>query len=89
MTHSEVWARIDKVAELKGITASALAIRCRLDATSFNKSKRFTAHGQPRWPSSCTLAKVIECSGLTDDEFFRLPIDVDNGRTGKDAPDAE
>ena len=72
MTHSDVWARIDKVAEMYGITPSALAIKCNLDATSFNKSKRFTSHGQPRWPSSCTLAKVIEFTGMTDEEFFRL-----------------
>ena len=72
MTHMEVWAKIDKVAEIRGITASALARGCHMDATAFNKSKRFTSQGQPRWPSAGTLAKVIDFSGMTDEEFFRL-----------------
>ena len=72
MTHMEIWSKIDKVAKKKGITASALAKGCHMDATAFNKSKRFTPQGQPRWPSSGTLAKVIEFAGMTDEEFFRL-----------------
>ena len=72
MTHTGIWAKIDKVAEIKGITVSALARECKLDATAFNKSKRFSAQGQPRWPSVGTISKVIEASGLSDREFFEL-----------------
>lgn len=72
MTHAAIWAKIDKVAEILGKTPSGLAIACHMDATSFNKSKRFTAHGQPRWPSVGTVSKIVELAGITDEEFVRL-----------------
>lgn len=71
MTHASVWARIDKVAAAMGLSRSGLAKMCGLDPTAFNKSKRCTPYGKPRWPSANTLAKVISVSGMADDEFFR------------------
>ncbi len=72
MTHTGIWAAVDKVAEIMGLTPSALARRCGMDATAFNKSKRCTTYGQPRWPSSQTIAKIIETAGVSEDEFFRM-----------------
>ena len=72
MTHVGIWSKIDKVAAIKGVTPSALARGCHMDATAFNKSKRWSKDGQPRWPSAGTLAKVIDYAGMTDEEFFQL-----------------
>lgn len=72
MTHSGVWSKIDKIAATMGLSCSGLAKVCGLDPTAFNKSKRWTQYGKPRWPSANTLAKVISAAGMSDDEFFRI-----------------
>lgn len=72
MTHSSVWDKIDKIAAQLGMSSSGLAKACGLDPTAFNKSKRQTRYGKPRWPNGSTLSKVIEVAGMTDAEFFRL-----------------
>ena len=46
-------------------SASGLAKRAGLDPTSFNKSKRVTGEGRPRWPSTESLAKVLEATGAS------------------------
>ncbi len=80
MTHHGTWTAVDKIAETMGITCSALARRCGLDATAFNKSKRYTKYGQPRWLSGQTLSKIIDAAGITDAEFFRLADTNEPGR---------
>ncbi|MBD5389330.1 hypothetical protein HDR63_03705 [bacterium] len=72
MTHIGLWATIDKIAQIHGTSPSGLARRCGFDATSFNKSKRWDEHGKPRWPSGKTLARVIETTHLSDEEFIRI-----------------
>ncbi|HET6520559.1 MAG TPA: hypothetical protein VFG47_12185, partial [Geminicoccaceae bacterium] len=59
-THAEVWRGIDRLAEENGLTASGLARRAGLDPTTFNPSKRITKQGKPRWPSTESLAKVLD-----------------------------
>ncbi len=78
-THEDVWRAIDALARKNGLSTSALARRAGLDATSFNKSKRVTAKGRPRWPSSESLAKVLSCTGTPLEEFTALMSA--NGRT--------
>ena len=53
------------------MTPSGLAKRARLDPTTFNKSKRVTRDGKPRWPSTETLAKILQATGTTLAEFAR------------------
>lgn len=72
MTHSGLWAAIDKVAELLHLSSSGLAKECGLDATAFNPSKRFSKYNQERWPSGKTISLVIEKSGMTELQFFEL-----------------
>lgn len=72
MTHSELWEAVDTVAANLGLTRSGLAKECGLDPTAFNKSKRWTKYGKPRWPSGHTLSKVISTAGITDLEFMKL-----------------
>ncbi len=71
-SHKDIWQAIDALARIHGLSTSALAKRAGLDATSFNKSKRVTASGRPRWPSSESLSKVLACTGTSLDEFTAL-----------------
>jgi hypothetical protein len=47
-----------------------LAKRAGLDATTFNKSKRVSPEGRPRWPSLESLAKILATTGVTPMDFF-------------------
>ncbi len=71
-THEDVWRAIDLLAERHGLSTSALARKAGLDATSFNRSKRVTTNGRPRWPSSESLAKVLRCTNTSLAEFTLL-----------------
>jgi phage repressor protein C with HTH and peptisase S24 domain len=72
LSHDRVWAAIDALAERYSLSASGLAKRAGLDSTAFNKSKRLSADGRPRWPSTESLAKIIEATNSSLDEFFSL-----------------
>jgi phage repressor protein C with HTH and peptisase S24 domain len=63
LKHREIWKALDKLAANHGLTASGLARRGGLDATAFNKSKRITPEGRPRWPGTESLAKVLAATG--------------------------
>ena len=52
LASDRVWAAIDALAERYSLSASGLAKRAGLDSTAFNKSKRLSADGRPRWPST-------------------------------------
>jgi phage repressor protein C with HTH and peptisase S24 domain len=69
LTHAEIWTAIDRIAAANGITVSALARRSGLDPTSFNKSKRLTREGKPRWPSTESISKVLTATGCSFSRF--------------------
>lgn len=79
LSHDRIWAAIDALAERYSLSASGLARRAGLDATAFNKSKRLSADGRPRWPSTESLAKIIEATNSSLDEFFELLRKPDGG----------
>ncbi len=72
LSHDRVWAAIDALAERYSLSASGLAKRAGLDSTAFNKSKRLSSDGRPRWPSTESVAKIIEATSSSLDEFFAL-----------------
>ncbi|GGF87547.1 DNA-binding protein [Azorhizobium oxalatiphilum] len=72
LTHGQIWSAIDRLAAEHGLSASALAKRSGLDATAFNRSKRITADGHARWPSTESLAKVLAATGASVEEFMAL-----------------
>lgn len=72
LSHSQIWGAIDTLASRYGMTASGLAKKAGLDATTFNKSKRQTPEGRLRWPSTESIAKVLEATGASLDEFMHL-----------------
>lgn len=78
-THKQVWAAIDIIAERYGFSASGLAKKSGLDPTSFNPSKRHGPDGRPRWPTTESIARVLEASGASVEEFS----DLLSGRKGQ------
>ena len=72
LSHEQVWAAIDALAERHALSVSGLARRAGLDSTAFNKSKRHSADGRPRWPSTESLAKILEATGASFGELIEL-----------------
>jgi len=74
LSHGEIWRAIDALAERFDMTPSAMARMAGLDPTSFNRSKRGSADtdGRPRWPSTESLAKLLEATGVNFSEFAAL-----------------
>ncbi len=69
--HSKIWGTIDKIAYINGISVSALAKKAGLDATAFNKSKRFYPSGKFRWPSTESICKVMRATNLSWEQFSK------------------
>jgi phage repressor protein C with HTH and peptisase S24 domain len=72
LSHDQVWAAVDALAERHGMTASGLARKAGLDATTFNRSKRSGGDGRLRWPSTESIAKILEATGAGLEEFVAL-----------------
>ena len=75
LTHSDIWNAVDRLAARSGLSASGLAKKAGLDPTTFNKSKRITPEGRPRWPSTESIAKSLQATGVTVDTFVSLITD--------------
>ncbi len=69
LTHNEIWTAVDRLAQSTGYSTSGLAKKAGLDPTSFNKSKRFSPDGKPRWPSTESISKIMAVTGITFSEF--------------------
>src|SRR5438477_4503041 len=72
LTHGQIWAALDQLAERSGLSPSGLARRSGLDPTTFNKSKRITANGRERWPSTESLAKALAATNTSIESFLHL-----------------
>jgi len=72
MKHEDVWRAIDTLAADNGLSASGLARRSGLDATTFNPSKRRMPDGRARWPSTESVAKVLDATGASLESFTAL-----------------
>ncbi len=75
LTHEQIWRGIDRLAERHGLSPSGLARRAGLDPTTFNRSKRRSREGKARWPSTESLAKILEATGTSFREFVELVED--------------
>lgn len=71
-SHHDIWQALDRLAEKFGTSTSGLARQAGLDPTSFNKSKRHSSAGKPRWPSTESLSKVLSTVGMNFEEFARF-----------------
>lgn len=85
LTHKQIWDGIDALARRHALTPSGLAKLAGLDPTTFNPSKRFAADGmKPRWPSTESIAKVLEATGSNIHEFAALT--AGHARAGRSIP---
>ena len=78
LSHAKLWKALDALANREGTSPSGLARRAGLDATSFNPSKRFGPGDppRPRWPSTESLTRVLEATGLSLGAFAALADDA-------------
>jgi phage repressor protein C with HTH and peptisase S24 domain len=72
LTHEQIWNTLDRLAERAGLSVSGLAKKSGLDPTTFNKSKRVTADGRERWPSTESVAKALTATNSSIDSFIQL-----------------
>lgn len=79
LSHAQIWTAIDRLARREGLSASGLARRAGLDATSFNPSKRFGPGEppRPRWPSTESLTRILDVAGLSLGDFAALAQDAE------------
>ncbi len=72
MKHDDIWRALDTLAAEYGLSASGLAKRSGLDPTTFNPSKRRMPDGRARWPSSESIAKVLDATGASLEQLTAL-----------------
>jgi phage repressor protein C with HTH and peptisase S24 domain len=84
LTHDQIWTALDRLADRAGMSASGLAKKAGLDPTTFNKSKRVTADGRERWPSTESIAKALAAANSSIDGFVHLIGDAT--RSGQTVP---
>ena len=70
LSHRAIWDGIDALARRHGHSVSALAKLAGLDATAFNVSKRVSKDGRERWPSTESIAKILDATGESFDSFL-------------------
>jgi phage repressor protein C with HTH and peptisase S24 domain len=76
LTHDQIWDAMDRLAARSGLSPSGLAKAAGLDPTTFNKSKRITPEGRPRWPSTESVAKALSATNVPFDTFVSLIEDT-------------
>ena len=71
MTHDQVWKAIENFAVANRMSCSGLAKNSGLDPTTFNRSKRYSKEGQPRWPSTQSISKILSATGSGIEDFTK------------------
>jgi phage repressor protein C with HTH and peptisase S24 domain len=72
LTHEQIWMAIDRLAAHAGLSSSGLARRAGLDPTTFNKSKRMTADGRTRWPSTESVSRALTATDTPLNTFVQF-----------------
>jgi len=72
LSHKQIWGGIDALASRYGHSPSGLARLAGLDPTTFNKSKRLGPQGRLRWPSTESIAKILQVTGANFEDFVAL-----------------
>ena len=82
MNCNALWESIEKFAESKNLSCSALAKLSGLDKTTFNKSKRVNSAGKEHWPSTYSIYKILRATNTTLQDFIKFlpPCDVVRNR---------
>ena len=72
LTHEQIWTALDRLAARASLSPSGLARRAGLDPTTFNRSKRVTADGRERWPSTESVSKALAATESSIETFVQL-----------------
>lgn len=83
LRHKDIWAGIDRLAAKAKLSPSGLARRAGLDPTSFNISKRNNPQGNPRWPTTESISKILSVTETTLADFVALIGRPAGARTGR------
>ena len=86
LTHLQIWRALDALAVRHNMSPSGLAKLAGLDPTTFNKSKRGTATGKLRWPSTESIAKVLTATGASLEDFVALVGEPGSQRRARMVP---
>ncbi len=86
LKHADIWRAIDSLAAQNSLSPSGLARKAGLDPTTFNKSKRITPKNKQRWPSTESIAKILEATNSTLAEFVNLVGEESAGLLAKKIP---
>ena len=86
LTHKQIWDGIDGLATRHSLSPSGLAKIAGLDPTTFNKSKRAGDDGKLRWPSTESIAKVLQATGSSLEDFVALVTRHESGRGSRFIP---
>lgn len=84
--HRDIWLGLDRLAERFDTTPSAMARQAGLDPTTFNKSKRHSHGGKPRWPSTESLSKVLAVMNVDFEGFAQLVMHESGRASGTTVP---
>jgi phage repressor protein C with HTH and peptisase S24 domain len=82
LTHTQIWQALDALAARHGLSPSGLAKVAGLDPTTFNRSKREAPNGKLRWPSTESIAKVLQATGAGLDDFVALMMEGEPSHSG-------
>lgn len=86
LRHSSVWHAVDRLAREHGLSTSGLARKAGLDPTTFNKSKRTTRDGKLRWPSTESIAKILQATGASLSEWVSYVDETEGGGVYRNVP---
>jgi len=86
LTHWQIWTAVEALAQKSSLTPSGMAKAAGLDPTTFNKSKRTTASGKPRWPSTESIAKILEATHSSFEDFSQLVMSAGGKLSERRAP---
>jgi len=86
LTHLQIWRALDALAVRHNMSPSGLAKLAGLDPTTFNKSKRGTATGKLRWPSTESIAKVLAATSASLEDFVALVAEPGSERRARMVP---
>lgn len=67
-----MWCSMDYLAKKMMLSCSGLAVRGGLNATTFNKSKRASKYGPPRWLSMETIFRILKSSHTSVMEYASI-----------------
>ncbi|MDR0804144.1 MAG: hypothetical protein LBO08_03630 [Rickettsiales bacterium] len=71
VNHAMIWNALERFAKENNMSCSGLAKKSGLDATIFNRSKRWTVDGKERWPNTQSIAKVLAATNSNAIDFIK------------------